>query len=333
MNRHVFNENDPHAAAWLRELIKAGLITGGVVDERAVEDIAPDDIRGHRGVHLFAGIGVWSYALRLAGWPDERPVWTCSCPCTPFSQAGKGDGFGDERHLWPAAFHLVRECRPLVLFGEQVASTDGFAWLDLVQADLEGVGYAVGAVVTPAAGFGAPHGRHRTYWCASLLADPRHVAGCAERRIEHHERDTWTRQPSPLGGVADADGGITGDGGIQRGRQHGQQPQDRVVGVAQGVRLDGRAAELSLGASGAVGGFWGDADWLLCAPEPGYPEGRWRPVEPGTFPLAHGVAARVVKLRGYGNALVAPQAAAFIRAALDQESHEGLNGEPTEPLR
>lgn len=55
-------------------------------------------------------------------------------------------------------------------------------------------------------------------------------------------------------------------------------------------------------------GFWRDADWLLCR------DGRWRPVEPGTFPLAHGAAGRVGRLRGYGNAIVAPQAEAFIRA-------------------
>ena len=32
-----------------------------------------------------AGIAGWSFALRLARWPDTRPVWTGSCPCQPFS--------------------------------------------------------------------------------------------------------------------------------------------------------------------------------------------------------------------------------------------------------
>ncbi len=159
-----YNENDPFAAQWLRNLIAAGHIAPGVVDERSIEDVTPDDLRGFTQCHFFAGIGVWSLALRRAGWPDDKPVWTGSCPCQPFSSAGKGDGFADERHLWPAFFHLISECKPGVIFGEQVASKDGLGWLDLVQTDLEAKNYAVGAVDLCAAGFGAPHIRQRLFW-------------------------------------------------------------------------------------------------------------------------------------------------------------------------
>jgi len=34
-----YNENDPFAAAWLRELIAAGHIMPGYVDERDVRDV------------------------------------------------------------------------------------------------------------------------------------------------------------------------------------------------------------------------------------------------------------------------------------------------------
>ncbi|WP_429497311.1 DNA cytosine methyltransferase [Robbsia andropogonis] len=112
MTAAYYNEIDPYAAAWLRNLIEAGHIAPGMVDERSIEDVRPDDVRGFTQCHFFAGIGVWSYALRRAGWPDDRPVWTGSCPCQPFSAAGKGSGFADERHLWPAFHHLIRECRP-----------------------------------------------------------------------------------------------------------------------------------------------------------------------------------------------------------------------------
>lgn len=65
-----YNELDPFAAGWLRELIKAGLIVPGDVDERSIEEVAPDDLKGYTQCHFFAGIGVWSYALHRAGWPE-----------------------------------------------------------------------------------------------------------------------------------------------------------------------------------------------------------------------------------------------------------------------
>ena len=162
-----YNEIDPYAAQWLRNLIGAGHIAPGDVDERSIEDVKPDDLRNYAQCHFFAGIGVWSYALRNAGWPDDKPVWTGSCPCQPFSTAGKGDGFDDERHLWPHFHWLISECRPEHVFGEQVASGNANAWFDLVQADVEAMGYAFGLVPFPSAGVGAPHIRDRAYWVAN----------------------------------------------------------------------------------------------------------------------------------------------------------------------
>ena len=159
-----YNENDPKMAAWLRALIAAGLIADGVVDERSIADVQADDLKGYAQCHFFAGIGGWSAALRLADWPDDRPVWTGSCPCQPFSSAGKRRGAADERHLWPAWFRLIRECRPERVFGEQVASAVGHGWLDGISADLEAEGYAVGSIVLGAHSVGAPHIRQRLYW-------------------------------------------------------------------------------------------------------------------------------------------------------------------------
>src|SRR5690349_24417254 len=124
-----YNENDPKTAAWLRELIKAGLIADGEVDTRSIVDVRPDDLRGFTQCHFFAGIGGWSYALRLAGWPDDRPVWTGSCPCQPFSSAGRRLGEQDARHLWPVWKTLIEECQPPVLFGEQASGQGGASWL------------------------------------------------------------------------------------------------------------------------------------------------------------------------------------------------------------
>lgn len=161
-----YNENDGYPVEWLKNLISAGHIAPGVVDGRSIKDVAPADVRGASQAHFFAGIGVWSHALRLAGWPDDCPVWTGSCPCQPFSSAGIGRGTDDERHLWPVWFELIKERRPPVIFGEQVSSPDALEWFDHVSADLEGEGYAIGAADLSAASVGAPHVRQRLYFVA-----------------------------------------------------------------------------------------------------------------------------------------------------------------------
>src|SRR5688572_16506678 len=161
-----YNEIDPQAAQWLRNLIAAGLIAPGEVDERSIVDVAPSELVRFTQCHFFAGVGVWSDALRRAGWPDDRGVWTGSCPCQPFSDAGAGAGFADKRHLWPAWLHLIAQCRPAVIFGEQVASAAALRWWDLVSADLEGQIYACAAADLCAASVGAPHIRQRLFWLA-----------------------------------------------------------------------------------------------------------------------------------------------------------------------
>jgi DNA (cytosine-5)-methyltransferase 1 len=207
-----YNEIDPYAAQWLRNLIAAGHIAPGIVDERSIEDVKPEEIRNFTQCHFFAGIGVWSHALRNAGWEDSRPVWTGSCPCQPFSSAGKGAGFDDERHLWPAFHHLIKKCRPAIIVGEQVASHDANFWIDLVQDDMEVLGYAFGAVPFPAAGIGAPHIRERIYWVAD--PDITRLEGRRKRSVRRSvEISPWAR------GVA-----VRGLDGLQRFVEPGVHP-------------------------------------------------------------------------------------------------------------
>ncbi|MBK0546982.1 DNA cytosine methyltransferase [Klebsiella pneumoniae] len=343
-----YNEIDPFAAQWLRNLIAAGHIAPGEVDERSIEDVTPDDLRGFTQCHFFAGIGVWSHSLRLAGWPDDRPVWTGSCPCQPFSAAGKGDGFTDERHLWPHFFHLISECRPQHVFGEQVAAGNANVWFDLVQADLEGMGYAFGLVPFTSAGIGAPHIRERAYWvvesageqCQKLLPGLAQGVGAEGSRspakstgfcsvgsldnadkpgLEGHFRDDGAAGREGTTGPAAAPG-------VHDGMAHSYNGGYRPIEALRTGRhavLHGSESVRPL----EVNGFWRDADWLLCR------DGKWRPVEPGTFPLVNGASSRLVRkqpgvaglarmassnrtgrLKGYGNAINAQAAAAFIRA-------------------
>tara|TARA_R100000152_G_C6778103_1_gene208501 strand:- start:1423 stop:2631 length:1209 start_codon:yes stop_codon:yes gene_type:complete len=160
-----YNEFDKHAAEWLRNLIREGLIADGDVDERPIQEVKPDDLSGYTQCHFFAGIGGWSYALRLAGWSDERPVWTGSCPCQSFSQAGKKQGASDsERHLWPDWFRLIEKCQPPTVFGEQVAGAVGFGWLDAVATDFESQDYAFASAVLSGFTVGAHHKRQRLWF-------------------------------------------------------------------------------------------------------------------------------------------------------------------------
>ncbi|QLV14268.1 DNA cytosine methyltransferase [Enterobacter roggenkampii] len=342
-----YNEIDPFAAQWLRNLIAGGHIAPGEVDERSIEDVTPDDLRGFTQCHFFAGIGVWSHSLRLAGWPDDKPVWTGSCPCQPFSAAGKGDGFADERHLWPHFFHLISERRPQHVFGEQVASGNANTWFDLVQTDLEGMGYAFGLVPFASAGVGAPNIRERAYWVANASSEYESTAG------DETGSATCLRS-SPFDGVANTSGERLNqfDSLLQReesGRFSEGMPETTRIGSTCGmgdadhsrlerhIRDDSAAGrERATGSATSPGvhlrplevnGFWRDADWLLCR------DGKWRPVEPGTFPLVDGAAARlgrvesgvarvassnrVGRLKGYGNAINAQAAAEFIRAYME----------------
>jgi DNA (cytosine-5)-methyltransferase 1 len=164
---NYYNEFEPKAAAALKQLIADGLIPYGDVDTRSIVDVLPSDLKGYTQCHFFAGIGGWSLALQLAGWSKDTPVWTGSCPCQPFSTAGNRKGKKDERHLWPIWYKLIKECRPTILFGEQVSSAIAFGWMDEVADDLEREGYAFGSAVLPACSVGAPHKRDRLWFVAS----------------------------------------------------------------------------------------------------------------------------------------------------------------------
>lgn len=266
-----YNEIDPFAAEWLRQLISGGHIADGIVDERSIVEIEPDELRGYTQCHFFAGIGGWSYALRLAGVPDDFPVWTGSCPCQPFSSAGKQRAADDERHLWPAFFRLIRECRPGIVFGEQVAGHAGYAWWDAVATDLESEDYAVAAADLGAHSVGAPHIRQRLYWVAH--ADN-------ERRLLS-ERHTETQPSGPTHGPAEQRHDTAGCGEICG-----------MVAHASGQghpKFGGRREQPTRSSETDNLDHWGRIIWLPCS------DGKTRPTQSGLFPLAYGIQPCLVR--------------------------------------
>lgn len=313
MNVNYYNEFDKGAAAWLRELINAKLIPFGYVDERSITEVTASDVQGFTQCHFFAGIGGWSLALQLAGVPASTRLWTGSPPCQPFSTAGKQLGQFDERHLAPVFLNLVSKCKPPVLFGEQVAPAIAKSWMCDLQTHLEGEDYAVGFAVLPACSVGAPHKRDRLFFGAHRLA---HTGGITDnKRREHaqHRRQDETEQT----GMGRCDDGLayTDSERLQGERRDSDSQGREGQDIRQAGLLDGAGSENN--PTNPHNGFWSDADWLRCR------DGKFRPVEPGTFPLANGISARVGRLRGYGNAIVPQVAAEFVKAFMSCKAPYG----------
>ena len=332
--RALYNDNEPYVAAWTKNLITAGEIAPGVVDERSIRDLKPADVASHRQFHAFSGIGVWSRALRDAGIPDDANVWTGSCPCQGWSQAGRKKGFEDDRHLWPDWFRLISACRPALLFTEQVASKDGRSWLDAVLHDLARADYACQAYDLPAASVGAPHKRQRLYIVAYARERGREILSApwlhdrgqrgnnalgrgtvddvAARAVPDTERVMCDEGRTPL---AHGRAQIESDGH----REVDGTPVDLTAFTpGDRIRING---DPSWG--GSVGGFWADdVEWIYCRPTPGYENGCFRPAKSDVEPLVNWSLeemgrTRAKRLMAYGNGIVRPQAVEFVGAVID----------------
>ena len=315
---NYYNDNDPFVCKWLKELIKAGLIPDGHVDNRSITEIRPSDLDGFTQCHFFAGIGGWSLALRLAGWPDSKRVFTGSCPCQPFSAAGKGRGFEDDRHLWPAFRWLIAQCRPPIVFGEQVAPKLGRKWLDGVSSDLEIMGYEVGASDIPAAGVAAPHKRNRLFWVA--ISESSRLEGAKWAELQSIQG--WECKPTarPTNRLADSEH----DG--RRSNQQRRQAKERASNFWSDSTAipcaDGkwRRVPCKLGNSGRMGLQGIDRGWSGQVAQDGRSDSenpQRLEIESALFPLADGFSNRLGALRGAGNAITPQVGAVFIQSAME----------------
>lgn len=320
---NYYNDNDSFCCEWIKNLINNGIIPKGVVDNKDIKDVKAQELSKYTQCHFFAGIAGWSYALQLAGIPEDMQVWTGSCPCQPFSIAGKRLCEQDERHLWPSFFRLISECKPPIIFGEQVASKDGRRWLSGVRDDLETLGYAVGAadLCAPCASkeelvelvsehsnevlwrghlaIGAPHVRQRYFWVA--YSNDSNRRSCTVQSIEGRSKRT-----SKIGGSSNFDwlgepnqSGLQGWPQTERAGKFSPWSSSMVI-----RREDEKYCRISIES--------GDVPLAY-----GLPRGLGR-----KFPKLAGVVRnarsnRVGRLRGYGNAIVPQVAAIFISSFMD----------------
>ena len=339
-----YNEFDKKKCAALKQLMADGHITKGDIDDRSIRDVQPSDVSGYTRAHFFAGIGLWDHALSLSGWPLDRPVWTGSCPCQPYSSAGRQKAQADERHLWPEWYRLIAQCRPAVCFGEQVASSITKGWLDDVYQGLDAEGYAVGSAVLPAVSVGAPHRRDRLWFVADRYSELDNRSG----HLWTGGRSESSDRPDTL---ADASGGRfggAGEGEIQQPRGaevigrsgalgHANSTERRIgdrqpareqpglqqdegcgfrsstgVGPMADTDLTGSQGRRILSERSSELSPWSSGvEWIRCADE------KSRLVKSGIRLLANGYPERVGLIHSAGDAIVAEVAAEFISAFME----------------
>lgn len=328
------NDNDKAIASWLGKLP----LDIDFIDTRSIKEVSADDVRKYSQCHFFAGIGGWPLALRMAEWPDDAPVWTGSCPCQPFSAAGKRAGTSDERHLWPEFRRLIAEIKPPAVFGEQVASKAGRDWLSSVRSEVEELGYDFGAADLCAASVGSPHIRQRLFW----------VAYSSSQRLEEREEQSAREKLS----ATKRSGGAVwlGDTASERPLPcalNGLHRIEKISGARYGkpersdsdtqrmanprYEQEGRSSmpneEEDGGAFCNASGCsaWDRLEFIYCRDD------KWRPVKSSVRPLVNGVSAiladgttygkkdlsRVVALHGIGNAIVPQVAAVFIKTVME----------------
>jgi DNA (cytosine-5)-methyltransferase 1 len=331
-----YNEIDANAVAVLREFVACGLIAPGDVDGRSIKEVTANDIRGYTQCHFFAGAGLWSVAARIAGWSDRRPLWTASCPCQPFSGAGKQGGTDDPRHLWPDLYRIIRTARdagqPIpIIVGEQVAGSLGYDWFDGVRSDLAREKIAARTIDIPACAVDAPHERNRLWWCA--VADTQEQRGgaglCKDRSIGH--RAFFADRNGGDIVLADAQSLSRGREQPQRGSQ-GRTPDgfaDAVGSLADADILElqrqpsagqQRIHEQDAGprpghnSFGRNGSFWADAEWIACH------DGKARRAKPEISMLVDGMVGRIDLWRLAGNSIVPWLAAEVLASILDAEA-------------
>jgi len=214
-------------------------------------------------------------------------------PCQDISLAGGGAGMGEGTRsgLWSEYARLIGELRPRYVIVENVSALLGRG-LDRVLGDLAQIGYDAEWHCIPASSVGAPHRRDRVW----VVAHPT-GGGCEGLSYRH----TKSSDVSPSGDVAHAKSRIFAR------INGGGKPKQRFAGLCEDVSHANSLRKIQ-----PQGGEQNQRGWLG--------NSSWWDVEPNVGRVAHGVPARVDRLKSLGNAVV-PQIPELIgRAILSAEA-------------
>jgi len=245
-------------------------------------------------------------------------IITGGYPCQPFSQAGRKKGEQDPRHLWPEYFRLIKECRPSFVIGENVSGHLKLG-LDSVLSDLESEGYATRTFSISAASIGANHKRERVWIVANANGSRNQSTKSGsfgeenEKEISDRQNNSATRISSGTNKIfskqretsmehventRQSSGGIESSRNTKSSRRGTFETAERSTHTNKITRSSERAETMANAKRVHVQGQhdgqgqrqpWGESWWA---------------VEPDVGRVAHGIPARVDRLKALGNSLV-----------------------------
>jgi len=242
-------------------------------------------------------------------------------PCQPFSGAGLRRGEKDDRHLWPEMLRVIQECRPTWVLAENVAGHITMG-LDQVLSDLEGEDYACQPFVIPACAKDARHRRDRVWIVGNAKSNGWQKCRSRDKRSVNCETDE-RRDKESVRACASNREEIVGhaDGAGCKKRRRTKSIQSEFIASEHGskdvadsicdsqrsaYRRESRTSQRE----------WEDPNiskrnqvWSNTSDCRGF----WL-TEPDVGRVAHGISARVDRLRGLGNAIVPQVASEIIRA-------------------
>ena len=176
-------------------------------------------------------------------------------PCQPFSNAGARKGVEDPRHLYPYISRGIEECKPRIVFLENVEgiisskTAEGESVLHYVLKDLERLGYQATAGVFSASEIGFPHQRKRVFILGQKMVESNDNGYSENRRGNEEERRISEEHRSEVcGGLSNRTSEELGNSSSNRRNEDRRKETKREVGESQQGRMQkskGRCDEFS----------------------------------------------------------------------------------------